>query len=201
MDAFIVVGGYAEEYIRKHKGDPSDQEYLVSLIDVDTDKRKLLAALKLVSHSNLNEKQDVLIALLSHKIPQVRILSLARLAAMLQCEGTPIYVEKALENAKFREKDNAVHQICKYGDERAVTAMIKRLRNILNTRKGTPYLRISQESELTDVIGFLDRYAEDSAVKKVFKRVLDKMDIFVDAEKEFVVKNFAYFENYGDVAG
>jgi hypothetical protein len=201
MEAFIVVDGYAEEYIRKHKGDPSDQEYLLSLISVETDKKMLLAALKLVSHSKLDEKQDVLIGMLSHKNPQVRVLSLSRLAATLQREGTPIYVEKALENPKFRDKHNAVHQICKYGDERAVTAMIKRLRNILNTRKGTPYLRKLQESELTDVIGFLDKYAEDGAVRKVFDRVLDKVDIFVDAEKEFVVNNFSYFANRSDVAG
>jgi len=201
VEAFIVVDGYAAEYLRKHKGDPSDQDYLVSLICAETNNRMLLAALKLVSHEKLGEKPDVLTGLLSHKVPQVRILSLARLATMLQSEGTPIYVDNALENPKFRDKYNAVHQICKYGDERAVMAMIKRLRNILNTRKATPYLRRSQESELTDVIGFLDRYAEDDAVKKVFDRVVEKMDILVDGEKDFVFGNFSYFATKGDLTG
>jgi len=113
MDAFIIVDGYAEEYVRKQKGDPSNQEYLLSLISIETNKNILLAALKLVSHNKLAEKHDTLVRLLSHKVPQVRVPSLARLAAMLQSEGTPIYVENALEYPKFREKHNAVHQNCR----------------------------------------------------------------------------------------
>lgn len=193
MDRFIFVENYASDFIKKKKGDPSDQKYLASLISEITEKKMLLSALMLVSPETLTNKKDILINLLSHKIPNIRIKSLSKLAGMLQTDGTLIYVNDALLNSKFREKNNAVLQICRYGDERAVPAMIKRLRNILNTRKGSPYLLNNKESELTSVICFLHKYLDNNdQIKKVFKRVVEKWDIMVKEEQEFVMSQCAY---------
>jgi len=188
MDRFIFVDNYASDFIKKMKGDPSDQEYLASLISEETEKKMLLSALMLVSHESLINKKDTLINLLSHKIPNIRIKSLSKLAGILKADGTLIYVNDALLNSKFREKNNAVVQICRYGDESAIPAMIKRLRNILNTRKGSPYLLNNKESELTDVICFLHKHIDNNdQIKKVFKRVVEKWDIMVKEEQGFVI--------------
>lgn len=194
MDQFIFVNKYAAEYITKKKGDPSDQNYLATLIDEGTEKKMLLAALMLVNPDNIISKREILINLMSHSVPNIRIKSLSKLVGMLGTDGTQIYVDSALDNPKFREKYNAVYHLMKNGDERAIPSMIKRLRSILNTRKSTPHLRNNKESELTDVISYLHKYVHDNnAVKKVFSRVTDKWDIMVPEEQQYLVTNKAYF--------
>ncbi|MEO0454183.1 MAG: hypothetical protein AAFY98_08610, partial [Verrucomicrobiota bacterium] len=137
----------SRKHFKKIGADPESVSDILRLLEFDQDKKSINAALSLIGFPPPEEAITLLKALSTHSDPGIRHSAFNRVALTLKERGTSFYCD-CLTHPKFREKSEAVYRIWRHSDDTAIEAMVKRLRQIINTRKGQPYCYHNGESEL-----------------------------------------------------
>ena len=185
---------YARERLENRGIDLNDPSQILPLLNPESDPRDLVAALTLIRAHEFPQALEAAKNLVFHRISQVRSGGLATVARILKEDGSEYYAE-VMGHPHFREKSAAVMAIRKYGNEICVPQMVNRLRQMISTRRGRPYLTNTGESDLTFCIDFLRRFADRHDVQRVFRRLVDKWDMLDPQEQRWITGNVPYFDH------
>ncbi len=184
----------ARKHLRSVGRDPGRLEGYVDLLGLDADKKTLDAAISLLDHPLSDELIEVMIPLIAYPNEGIRCFVFSRIAITLKHKGTDFYV-RCLQEPKFRDKSQPIYRLYRYGGESAVPAVAKRLRQILNTRKASPYHYHNGETELTHCLDFLHRYRDRKEVLPVLNRMIEKWEILSDKEVYWITDQLEYFDH------
>jgi hypothetical protein len=135
-----------------------------------------------------------LVPLIAHSDAGIRSMAFDWVADTLKDRGTDFYI-RSLEESMFRDKSMAIYRLYRYGNESAVPAVAKRLRQILNTRKGSPYHFHNGETELTHCLDFLHRFRHRKEVLPVLQRMIEKWEILSDKEVFWITDQLEFFDH------
>lgn len=185
---------HAKERLENRGVDLNDPAQILPYLNPETDSRDLVAALTLIRGHEYPQALDPAKSLVFHRVPQVRSGGLTTIAAILKQDGSEYYAE-VMGHPHFREKSAVAMIIRKYGNEICVPPMIKRLRQMISTRRGTPYLTNTGESDLTFCVDYLSRYVGRSDVQGVFRRLVEKWDMLHDQEVAWITSHVAFFDH------
>ncbi|MEI6175594.1 MAG: ankyrin repeat domain-containing protein [Verrucomicrobiota bacterium] len=173
---------------------PDQLDDLVDLLSLEPAKKNLESALAVLEPPVPKELLERLAPLIAHPDIGIRTSAFRIVAGTLKDQGTNFYV-RCLEEPKFRDKSLPILRLYRYGNESAVPAVAKRLRQILATRKASPYLYHNGESELTHCLAYLHRFQERKEVRPAFQRMVEKWDILADREVYWVTDQLEFFNH------
>jgi hypothetical protein len=182
----------ARKQLRKIGRNPEQIESFIDLIDLGTEKKTLDAAINLLDPPVPENLVERLSSLIAHPDAGIRCAAFDRVAITLKDRGTDFYV-RCLDEPKFRDKSMAIYRLYRHGNESAVPAVAKRLRQILNTRKGSPYHFHNGETELTHCLDFLHRFRHCKEVLPALQRMIEKWEILSDKEVSWITDQLEFF--------
>jgi hypothetical protein len=182
----------AQKLVAANGKNPDDLASLLELLCLDTNKKLLLAALRLISRPTTSEVVDRLKPLAAHSDADVRGHGFLTVADTLKERGLEFYIQ-CLDEPKFRDKSQPINCLLKYGDESVVPTIIKRTKQIISTRNSRPYAFHNGETELTRCLEFLHPYRERQEVQKVFQRMIEKWKMLDDPEVCWITDQLEYF--------
>lgn len=184
----------AHKRLRTIGRNPEQMESFVDLIQLDTETKTLDAAITMLEPPVPEDLIERLVPLIAHPDVEIRCLAFDLVAVTLKDQGTDFYI-RCLEEPKFRDKSQAIYRLYRYGDESAVPAVAKRLRQILNTRKSSPHHFHNGETELTQCLDFLHRYRHRKEVTPVLQRMIEKWEILSDEEVFWITDQLEFFDH------
>ncbi len=173
---------------------PDDLASLSELLSPHTNKKLLLAALRLINTPAPAEVIEKLKQLSSHSDADVRGYSFSTVASTLKERGLEFYIQ-CLDEPKFRDKPQSVDYLLKYGNESVISVILKRTKQIISTRNSRPYLFHNGETELTRCLDYLHSYREQKEVQKVFQKMIEKWDMLDDRETYWITDQLEYFNH------
>lgn len=184
----------ARKRLKKLGKNPDCREDVLAVLRESTEKNDLVPAFCLLPDPLPKEAISRARELSTHPKPEVRSKAFYAVEKALRNEGCQFYIE-CLQHPAFREKWDAMWALIQYGDETTVSAMAKRTRQIINTRKGAPHLFHNGESELTKCLDFLHRYRDLQEVEKTFRRMVERWEILEDREVFWLVDQLDVFRH------
>lgn len=184
----------ARKHLRALGRNPEKLEDFIDFIDHGTEKKTLNAAITLLEPPVPEEVVARLSPLIMHPDSDIRCMAFSWVAITLKDRGTDFYV-RCLEEPKFRDKSMAIYRLYRYGNESAVPAVAKRLRQILSTRKGSPYHFHNGETELTRGLDFLHRFRHRKEVLPALQRMIEKWEILSDEEVFWITDQLEFFDH------
>ncbi len=193
LDLYIFPQ-HAKERLENKGVDLNDPAQILPYLNPETDSRDLVSALTLIRGHEFPQALEPAKSLIFHQVPQVRSGALATVAAILKQDGSEYYAE-VMGHPQFREKSAAAMIVRKYGNEICVPPMVKRLRQMISTRRGTPYLTNTGESDLTFCIDFLSRFAGRGDVQGSFRRLVQKWEMLHQQEADWITSHVAFFDH------
>lgn len=182
----------ARKHLRALGRKPEQMENFIDLIDLGTEKKTLDAAITLLEPPVPEEVVARLSPLIGHPDSDIRCMAFNWVAITLKDRGTDFYV-RCLEEPKFRDKFMPIYRLYRYGNEAAVPAVAKRLRQILSTRKASPYHYHNGETELTHCLDFLHRFRHRKEVPPALQRMVEKWEILSDKEIFWITDQLEFF--------
>lgn len=184
----------ARKHLRTLGRNPEKLEDLIDFIDHGTEKKTLNAAITLLEPPVPEKVVARLSPLIMHPDSDIRCMAFSGVAITLKDRGTDFYV-RCLEEPKFRDKSMAIYRLYRYGNESAVPAVAKRLRQILSTRKGSPYHFHNGETELTHCLDFLHRFRNRKEVPPALQRMIEKWEVLSDEEVFWITDQLEFFDH------
>ncbi len=157
--------------LKKLGKDPDNREDVLAVLLGSNEKKDLIPAFWLLPDPLPQEAVARAMELATHPKPEVRGMAFLAVEKTLRNKGCQFYID-CLGHPLFRDKWQAMSALIRHGDEMTVPAIVKRTRQVINTRKGVPHLFHNGESELTKCLDFLHRYRDHKEVEKTLRRTV-----------------------------
>lgn len=192
---WFLFPDHATAYLTERIPDVNDSHQLLKILEDSNSKTELiLSAITLLNEPFPAGSEAALRRLLENSCSEIRLSALIRIAMILKSEGLSLYLD-CLTDKRFSDKENVTILIMKYGDERGIAAVAKRLKNRLKSRKSAPYLRNTGQSEITDMAEYLHKFCETSKdSSETLDFILLQWDRLDKAEAKWILDNLKYFQ-------
>lgn len=169
------------------------EDWLIKLSQKCNDEFDMLYISVALANIGTTKSLPTLYKALHHSKQDVKAAAFAGIERIERKSALPFYIEQL---KKGKVKPAAIEAIYKYGDERAIHAVIDRVKEQLSRKRS--YMIINYKKDFSDLMlamDFLKKYAEKQEIKNLYQWIAEKkIDQLFPEEKNWFQTQSKYFK-------